>query len=488
MPSNRRFLRVSAAGFAVFPLFLVACSGGKLSPEKAKVAVVVEAGGAKLTGATLASWLAQAPTPPNELAAALLVSTWLDQTLLDQSVRKGLVLDDSATIDEAIAPDAVRGMLLDFWEARAKARPPITDGQADSLADVDRVRVYQQLFIPLPKELDSAASAPIIARIKSASARAHADGANFSALVKEFSKDSASMANDGFMPALTRADLPKPVADAIWALRAGEVSGILGSSGGGHLFRRATRAESRAALKKWLAPQVALRAEQRFIDSTSKALGLSYSGDAVVRVRAMAPEPMVLASGAPLATWKGGELSAAKVRSWIAMLGPNERVLLSTTSDSAATRFLRELAQREILLSLASPGRPAPNAEARAALTPQYKLALDSAKIRLREVAGNTPESEVGSMFIAAILSQRVFYRPLPGNLAGILRSRLPATVNKPALDGIIAAANATWREQHAKDSSGAKAGPPSTAAPLDKIVPLPAPAAVPGATVPPKP
>ncbi|MEO5800979.1 MAG: peptidylprolyl isomerase [Gemmatimonadales bacterium] len=487
MPSTRRFLRVPAASFAVLPLVLAACSGGKLSPEKAKAAVVVEAGGAKLTGATLASWLSQAPTPPNELAAALLVSTWLDQTLLDQSVRKGLVLDDSATIDAAITPDAVRGMLLDFWEKRAKARPGITDAQADSLADVDRVRVFQQLFISLPKELDSAAAAPIVARIKAASVRAHADGANFTTLIHEFTTDSAVLANDGFMPALTRADLPKPVADAIWALRPGEVSGILGSSGGGHLFRRASRAESRAALKRWLAPQVALRAEQRFTDSISTALGLTYSPDAVVRLRAMAPEPLVLAPGPALATWKGGELSAAKVRSWIAMLGPNERVLLSSTSDSAATRFLRELAQREILLSFSSPGRPAPNAEARAALSPQYKLALDSAKIRLREVAGASPEAEAGSLFIAAILSQRVFYRPLPGNLAGILRARLPATVNKPALDGIIAAANAAWREQHANDSTAGKAPVPRVPTPLDGAAPQSAPAIVPG-VVPPKP
>lgn len=460
MPSIPRFARLSAAGLAAFPLLVAGCSGGKMSPEKANAAVVVEAGGAKLTGSTISGWLSQAPSPPTELAAALLVSTWLDQTLLDQAIRKGTVLDDSATIDEAITPDAVRGMLLDFWESRAKARPGVTDGQADSLLDVDRVRVYQQLFISLPSTLDSAAAVPIAARIRAIADRAHAVNADFTALIREVSTDSATLARNGFMPATTRADLPKPVGDAIWALRPGEVSGIIGSSGGGHLFRRATRAESRAGLKQWLAPQLALRAEQRFIDSSSKALGLSFSNDAMVRVRAMAPEPMAPIAGGPLATWKGGELTGARVRSWIAMLGPNERLLLSTSSDSASSRFLRELAQREILLTLASPGVPAPNAAARAALIPQYRLALDSAKIRLQGVAGSLPEGEAGTAFVDAILQQRVFYRPLPGNLAGILRQRFTATVNQAALAGVVSAANASWREKHANDSAGGATSP----------------------------
>lgn len=476
MPFSRRFTRVPVTIFAALPLVLAACSGGKLSAEKAKAAVVVEAGGAKLTGATLAAWLSQSPTPPTTFSAALLVSTWLDQTLLDQAIRRGITLDDSATIDEAITPDAARGMLLDFWEVRAKARPPVGDAQSDSLADLDRVRVYQQVFIPLAPGVDSAAAAPTIAKIRSIAARARAAETDFTDLVRETSKDSATLANRGFMQAMTRGELPKQVSEAIWALRPGEVSGVLGSSGGAHIFRRATRIESRPGLKKWLAPQMALRAEQRFIDSASTALGLSYSADAVVRARAMAPEPMTLAQGGPLATWQGGKLSAADVHRWIAMLAPNERVLLSTASDSAATRFLRELAQREILLSLASPGRPAPNAEARAALTPQYKLALDTAKIRLQEVTSGRTESEVGATFVDAILQQRTFYRSLPGNLAGMLRLRIPATVNKPAIDGVVAAANSAWREKHANDTTSTNPTPARRPTPLDQLAPAPGP------------
>jgi len=476
MPRTQRLLSLPVALLAVLPLLLAGCSGGKLSPEKARAAVVVEAGGAKLTGATLAGWLAQAPTPPTMISAALLVGTWLDATLLDQALRKGPPLDDSATVDLAIAPDAARGMMLDFWQKRAKARPPITNAQADSLADLDRVRVFQQLFVALPASLDSAAAAPVIARVRSLATRAREPGADFTALIREVSTDSATLAQKGFLPAMTRADLPEAISGAIWALRPGEVSGILGSSGGAHLFRRATRAEAQAGLKQWLAPQLALRAEQRFIDSLTNALGVTFSADAVVRVRAMAPEPVPAAEGGALVTWKGGELSATKVRSWLTMLGPNERAMLGTSSDSSAIRFLRELAQREIILGLVSPAPP-PNAEARAVLAPQYRQSLDTAKARLKEVTAGRPEGEAGTAYLEAILIQRIFYRPLPGNLAGILRLRYSATVNSPALEGIVSASNTEWREKHANDSSQTGTPKPPTGQ-----APLP----LPGGTVPP--
>ena len=485
MPSTPRFSRSAAASLVLLPLVLAACSGGKLSPDKARASVVVAVGSAKLTGATMEGWLAQSPTPPTMVSAALLVSTWLDETLLDEAIRKGPSLDDSVTIDQAIAPDAARGMMLDFWGKRAKARPAVTDAQADSLADLDRVRVFQQLFVALAPGTDSAAAAPIIARVRSLAIRAQAPGADFTALIREVSQDSATLARKGFIPATTRSELPKAINAAIWALRPGEVSGILGSSGGAHMFRRATRAESRTGLREWLAPQLALRAEQRFIDSLTAALGVTYSPDAIVRVRAMAPEPIPPVAGGPLATWRGGELSAAKVRSWLTMLGPNERALLATTSDSSATRFLRELAQREIILALVSP-QPPPNAEARAALGPQYRQSLDSAKARLQSVAAGRPEGEAGTAYLQAILMQRIFYRPLPGNLAGILRLRYPATLNTPALEGIVSAANTAWREKHANDTTATSAPtPPVRQAPLPGA--LPSGTAVPTAA-PPKP
>lgn len=483
MPSYRRSTHASFAGLALLVLSLPGCGGGRLSPAKARLAVIAEVGDARLMGTKLEEWLAQSPTPPTTASAALLVGTWLDQTLLDQAVRSGASIDDSATIDQAVAPDAARGMLVNFWEQRAKARAPVTDAQADSLADLDRVRVYQQLLVPMSKELDSTAMAAVVERVRSLATRAHQPGADFTALVREVSKDSATLARRGYMQAVTRADLPAEVGRAIWPLQPGEISGVLGSSIGAHMFRRATRVESREGLKQWLAPQLALRTEQRFADSLTQALGLKYAADAVVRVRAMAPEPVPAADGPPLATWSGGELSASTVRSWITMLGPNERLLLSTTSDSSATRFLRELAQREMLLAVASPGVAPPNPAAREALAPQYREAVDSARARLKEVTTGSPAGGAGAAFVDAILAQRIFYRPLPGNLNGILRARAKVTVNRPALEGIVAAANAAWREKHANDSTKTGGGVPKVnASPLDQLVPPGPPEAVPPA------
>ena len=317
----------------------------------------------------------------------MLVSTWINTALMVDALRSNRPLDDSATIDAVIRPDAERGVSMQYLAQRDAKRPPITDAEADSLADIDAVRVFQQILVRLPINADSLAAAAVSNRAKALLKRAQ-DGANFTALAIEASPDSQTRRAGGYLPALTRdqvSRLPRQM-QQIWMLKPGGISNPFISSAGVHIMRRATRTEARAQLKQFLAPIRAHRADSLFVDSLATAQHIVVPPDARPRVRLMAVEPVIAADSAPMATWQGGVLTPAMVRSATLMLDPATRVRLSNGSDSAITSYLIELAKRKIVLTVVAPG-PGPTLEARGTLAPAYRNALGT----LRESLGHLP-------------------------------------------------------------------------------------------------
>jgi len=220
--------------------------------------------------------------------------------------------------------------------------------------------------------------------------------------------------------------------------------------------RRATAAEAREGLRAWLVPRFGLQADTRYVDSVALARKLTIAKDAPDRARAIAPEPLLAPDGPPIATWEGGTLSSAQLRVWIAMLGPVERVALSGAADSTTYMFIRETALREMLLGMIAPTGPN-TPEARSALLPVYRSMLDSVLLAVREFAGKEPGEAATAITEGLVKSQRR-YRPLPGALPAILRTRIPAKVDTVALNAILTAAGPEYAKLHANDSTSTKA------------------------------
>jgi hypothetical protein len=425
---------------------LAAC-GNDQGPTQARQSVVIDAGGAQLLGSKLEAWLTSSRVQPSAPAVALVVNTWIDEALLAKAMQDHVALDDSATVDAVIREDAVRGEIAAYWAERLKQRPAISDRQVDSLLEQDRVRVLQQIVLRVPAGSDSATQVAVIDRARQVLARAR-KGDDFSALVKQYSEDSLTRANNGFLPAFQRADLPAAIAAQTWALRPGEVSALVASPMGVHIMRRATRDESRAGLRAWLAPVVARRVDSVFVDSVGRALGFTLDANVVARLRTMASQPNAPDSGPPIATWKGGEMSALEARNWIMMVNPAARVLLAGASDSAVRIFAREAGQREYVAALAAPaGVPTP--KARETLAPEYRAGLDSVMAQLRAVAGNRTPAEAATAYVDSLIKGLPF-RPLPGALSGVLRLRYPVRVDSVAINALTEFALTTWQKTHA--------------------------------------
>ncbi|HEY4101081.1 MAG TPA: peptidylprolyl isomerase [Gemmatimonadales bacterium] len=441
-----------AAGLAAIGFLLAGCSGGAMSPDKAKHTPVVEAAGGTLSGAVLDSWLvAIKQQRPSPVVANELVSAWINSALVIDAIRHNGQLTDSVTIDSVILPDAERGIAAQYFATRAAARPAVTDAQVDSLINLDRVRVFQQILFRAPPHVDSAQAATIVGHARLALTRLRG-GADFSSLVKSMSEDSASRANGGYIPPLSRNLIPQQFS-TIWTLRPNDFSLIVQSPIGLHIFRRANRDESKPMLRAWLAPILARHADSLFVDSLARAHHIAIAPGARVEVRSIAHEPVVAAAGAPLVTWDGGSLTPAEVRSAMLMLQPAERVVLTDASDSTITQFLKGLARERITIASIST-TPIPTPEARRTLVPAYQQIMDSMKAAFARLPATGSAADAATMLMDSVVAQRARYFPLPGALGTILRSRSPVKVNQTALNGVIAGAAVEWQQVHKNDST----------------------------------
>ncbi|MDZ4259498.1 MAG: peptidylprolyl isomerase [Gemmatimonadales bacterium] len=448
-------LRRLIATLPIAAALLVGCSD-VMSIDAAREAMVVEVDGVTLTGATLEGWLLEAPAQPSELTATVLLSAFIDGALLGNTMRQSESLEDSATVAEAVMPDAVRGTILNFFANRAARRPPPSDAEADSVARLGAARVFQHILLQIDWEnADSAALRARGLRLQALGNRLQA-GEDFAAVAAQASEDTISRANGGFLPAIVQGDLPASrFATVAWQLQPGEISGIVTSPAGIHILRRPPLSEARSQFKAWLAPRLARRADSVWVDSLSAARQLLVASSSGPRLQQLAREPHAITSDAPFATWEGGELTPADLRRWVTLLPPADRVGLSIAADSVTTLFLREVAQRELVYrQIVTDGGLTTSAWD--ALAPQFRQAIAVVREEARPILTNGDPSAATAAWVTSVTTGGQRYRPLPSGLAGVLRSRQKVTVNHAAITSIIAAALPVWLERRAADSTSA--------------------------------
>lgn len=446
-------IRSRATSVAAVALVISSCGGGAVSPDKARGEVVAEAAGGKLSGERLDRWLVATAQAPTRAEANGLVSAWINTALLIDAIRKNASLDDQATVDSVIMETAARMMVADYFNARDLKMPAITDRQIDSVLDLDNARVFQQIVLHFKGKADSASVAAFKQRVRQLHIKLE-KGADFTQAVKEYSDDTVSRANNGYLPALTAADMGDRLA-LVYNLRPDGLSPIVQSpvAPAFIILRRAKRSESRDGVRAWLAPKLAHRADSVFVDSIAHARHVAISPDARLRLRAMAREPVNLASGPPFATWEGGGLSPAAVRNGTLSLQPSDRFGLSDAPDTVVTGFLMGLARRDIIVPMTVTTEPLPTAAIRSKIEPAYRRVLDSLRAAVRRLPATLPAGDASAMQIDSILVQRAAFLPLPGSLTAVLRARSPVTVNHPVLDGVVRGSLPRWQVIHKDDT-----------------------------------
>jgi hypothetical protein len=423
-----------------------------MSVDQAREAEVVSVNGVSLDGATLEQLLLSNPAQvqPSREAASVYVSAFVDAALLRRALLRGIPLTDSAMVASAIAPDAVRGQILQILQDRETNMAVVTDAQADSLARLGAVRIFQHILLRVQDQTDSASVQAALDRMDGVLQQLR-DGAEFGELARRASEDSSTAPGDGYLPPLRRAELPPQgrFAATVWALQPGEISQVVRSGAGFHLVRRASVAEARPGLKGWLGPRLARHADSVWADSLLQARNLEVDDAAATRLRALSIEPYSGGGDQPFATWDGGDLSAAEMRTWVAVLPATERATLPISSDSANNLLIKQIAERELVWEASRPGTPRVTPEAWEALAPQYRQIVAALTEQYRDALVVGDSNTALRRFVSDITTGALPYRPLPGALGAVLRDEAIVTINENALERIVGSASEQWQTRN---------------------------------------
>ncbi|MBI3789600.1 MAG: peptidyl-prolyl cis-trans isomerase [Gemmatimonadetes bacterium] len=416
---------------------LLASAGCRDHLLQAREAVVVDAAGARITGAQFEHLLATAKSGSVQSNAAFYTSTWIDYALLAAAERDRWALDDSATVDAAIWPDVALSVVRQRRERLAVARQTAPKAVLDSLYQSDSLRVFQHVMIRVRLDAPDSIAAAARRRLEVAAERV-AKGEPFAKVARELSEDQ-SAADGGFLPANTPGALSPVFERAAWGLAPGSTTNGVRTAFGWHLIRRPPQSEVERQLQAFAARKATTGRERARRDSLGRAAKVQAVPGANALVRALATEPGTIAGAdtIALATFTGGRFTAARMREWMGSMPHDMRLRWSKSSDKLLDALLNEMVLNE--LELRAEGVTQPPADARRTLRPTYLEGLAKAREALvRPAAGDTTLSARTLALFERFSSGRTRYRALPGALGMVLRGRYAVKINRDAIAEIV--------------------------------------------------
>ncbi len=447
--------------------------------------VAAEAAGQQLKGERLAQIMTHAKAlKVNQDAADFVTGLWVDYTLFSQALAARQELADSATVAEAMWPEIAEMRGTRWHDTLMARRSHLTPAGADSLYALDSVRVLQHILFSVQSAAEPPVKAAARKKAEAALARIKA-GADFGALAEQFSEDPASRRDRGFLPASPRGKWVTAFDSAGWALPPGGISGIVETPFGYHIIRRPTAEQVRERIMTWMTQKLGVRLDSLYMDSlaTVRQLKVSSSAPALVR-SALADPDGATASTKTLASYRGGGLTLGEFMRWVNALPMQFQYQLKAADDSTIRQFARIIAQNQLLLAQADSARITLTEPEWKQTEQKFRSDLDT----LRAVMGlgdDVSDSTVApaervklaalklEVYFDQILAGKTQPRPLPAQLASVLRSRGAYRIHPAGIARALKLAEAASKSR--VDSLAARAG----------LQPAPGPAPIPGASPP---
>jgi hypothetical protein len=206
----------------------------------------------------------------------------------------------------------------------------------------------------------------------------------------------------------------------------------------------------------------------------------------VVKTAAQEPEKH-WKDNATLVTYKGGDLTVAEFLDWVQMLPPQSRIMqqIPSAPDSLLKPFIKNMAQREVILQRADSAKVDVAPEERSQLYDDFQQlivrmwqGIDVDPKTLADSAKNTPERERLAAarverYLDNILAGQAQPVPVPVPLKKILDSKYEASVNSAGIDRAVeraqkvrSAADSARAANQPKSQIPLPGGPPGGAAP----------------------
>src|SRR5215203_2636337 len=344
---------------------LVACDGLK-EALTAHVDVVARAGSQELSVNRLGDMLGNSKigVPINRDIASLVArDLWVPYQLLGAAAARGDSLSDTKAIDAAASGMIDRAKLQKFMEQLSTSMPSDTGSQAGYERGANDLFAARHILFLFPKDATPAAKDAI--RKKAESIRGQVTPANFADLAKRYSEDN-SKDKGGELGVFPRGMMVKPFGDAVAALKPGEISNVVESEFGYHIIQRNTWDQIKGQYAQQAGDRTRQHAESTYISQAQTAAKVQVKDNAISVTKALAKDPISHRNDKDvIATWSGGDFTAGKLAG-IMMSDPRAAQLtqqIQQVPDSVVRMYVKQMAERELLLKRADSAKMGPSPE-----------------------------------------------------------------------------------------------------------------------------
>jgi PPIC-type PPIASE domain len=475
--------------FAAACALLAACDGLK-EALTAHVDVVARAASQELSVTRLSDLIGNAKiqVPVTRENVALVADIWSGYQQVAFAAAHGDSLADPKVIDAATASYVNSQRLQRFMEQVSKSFKVDSGNEAAYNQAAGGLLGARHILFKFPVPATDAQKDSV--RKRAEAIRPQITSANFTAMAKKYSGDPGVAQNNGNYGVFPRAQMVPEFSNGTAALKPGEISAPVASTYGYHIIQRLTYAEAKDDFATKYARASGFAAESTYFAQMEAGAGIEVKDKAIAALKtAVAAQPQHRNDNTTLATFKGGELTIAKLLGWLesspggAQIAPQ----IAAASDSELKPFVKSMVDREILLKRADSAKVEISADERTKMHDGFKqlvtqvwqaLGVDPAQ--LADSAKSAPERERLAAariesFLDRVMAGQAQAAPVPAPLKRVLDGKYEASVNTAGVDRAFTNAQ---RVRAVADSTRAASQPKSE-------VPLPG-GAAPQPTAPP--
>jgi len=458
----------------VWLVVAVLAAAGCKDAFRARPEVVAEAGGQELSVDRLAQLMVGIKgVPASRDAAEFIATMWVDHTLFAQAVAGGNTLTDSLTATRVLWPELAELRGTRWHDSLLARRAPLTPATADSVYASDATRLLQHILVRVEPNAEPPARQAAQKKIDGIYARLKG-GADFAALARQLSEDPASKSDGGYLPPSPRGKFVTAFDSAGWSLAPGGMTNVVETPFGYHIIRRPPAAEVRDRLLAFARERTGFVLDSVYLESLGVQRHLKVEAGAPAAMRAaIADRDGARRSTKTLATFERGALTVSDFLRWVSALGPNWAADLGKQPDSSLVSFVKLIAQNQLLLQQADSAGIHIGTDEWASLTQRYAGQVDTLRLMLDLSAADISDpsaaasdrSRVAAMKIATywdrVLAGTARPRPIPGQLAGILREEAKFSLDQAALLRAVEVATALKSSTDSAASASGSAGLP---------------------------
>ena len=474
--------RASLLVLALSATTLAACDGLK-EAFSAHTDVVAKAGSQELSVARLGDLIGKAKLglPVNKEVATLVTrDLWVPYQLLGLAAAHSDSLTDPKAIDAAASGMLENARLGRFMESVAAKMPVDTGSEAAYLSGKGGLYSARHILLMFPQNPSPAVKDSV--RKKAESIRVQLTPANFADMAKKYSGDNTAQ-KGGDLGVFPLNIMVKPFGDALAKLKPGEISPLVETQFGYHIIQRNTWDQAKTEYVQQAGGRGRQVAESTYIAGLQATAKIQLKSDAATTMKEIAKDPLSMRdSKTVMATYQGGQLTAGRL-ALVLLASPQSARLsqqITGAPDSLVTQYVKNMAQRDVLLQRADSMKVAVTPEELTALHRDFVQAVvqswqamnldpkslaDSGKtVAAREkIAAGRVEA-----FLDKIMAGGAQPLPVPSPLQIVLMNKYPSKVNAAGIDRAVEVAA---KLRGSADSAKAASQPKSA-------VPLPLPGA----------